>query len=82
MSQDSTAARRVLDAFDVSDENPEVIANHLKALAREVRAGFEMLTEEIKNLRRTIDQRDNNTKDEITAIKRQLERPTRKAQKK
>lgn len=38
---------KAADAFDVSDENPAVIANHLRALQREVRSGFEILGQRV-----------------------------------
>lgn len=31
----------------VSDENPAVLANHMRALQREVHAGFEMITQKL-----------------------------------
>lgn len=34
---------RPVDAFDVSDDNPEVIARHLRLLAAEMRSGFEAI---------------------------------------
>lgn len=35
------------DAFDVSDENPAMLANHMRALQGEMRSGFELLNERL-----------------------------------
>lgn len=34
-------------AFDVSDENGAMLANHMRALQREVHSGFEMITQKL-----------------------------------
>lgn len=39
-------------AFDLSDENPIFLSNLIRALTREMRAGFEMLREEIRTDRK------------------------------
>ena len=54
MSQDASSKRQYVPvtAFDVSDENPNMLANLLRALTAEVRAGFEMLREEMREERK------------------------------
>jgi hypothetical protein len=62
MSQDSTAKKpttwatddhfKPADAFDVSDENPQVIASLLRSVIAEMRSGFEMLREEMRSERK------------------------------
>lgn len=37
-------------AADVADENPIAIANHLRALQREVRSGFELITNRLETM--------------------------------
>lgn len=49
MSDDSTAKKyQPVSSFDVSDENPTVVTELLRALAREMRDGFESLREEMR----------------------------------
>lgn len=49
--KDDARERPPVTAFDVSDENPDVLANLLRAVQREMRSGFEMLREEMRHLR-------------------------------
>lgn len=68
------------DSFDVSDENPIFLSNLLRALQREMRAGFEMLREEMRHDHRI---RETN-EDRITDLEQRVaarEQPLRKARK-
>lgn len=40
--------RRRVTADDVADDNPRMIANHLRALKREMHSGFESISESLK----------------------------------
>lgn len=42
-----TGEHRPITAFDVSDENPAVLANHMRAIQREMHAGFELLAQKL-----------------------------------
>jgi hypothetical protein len=77
MSQNAQTGYQSLDAFDVSDENPEVIARQIRDLTREIRAGFEMLAQEIKTLRKLYE----STEDRVADLEQRGE-PRRKAIKK
>lgn len=57
-------------AFDVSDENPAMIANHMRALQREVRAGFEMVTQKLLTAIERLNNRYDITDDRVTALER------------
>lgn len=59
-----------LDAYDVSDENPAMIANHMRALQREVRAGFEMVTQKLLTAIERLNNRYDITDDRVTALER------------
>jgi hypothetical protein len=90
MSQDSTAKKppawvtdgfKPGDAFDVSDENPQVIAEHLRALQREMREGFDLVMSALGRITKTIEGdhvRDSDIEQRVAA----LEQPKRKASRK
>lgn len=46
---------RTITATDVADDNPRVIANHLRRLSLEMRTSFELVTERLARIAETLE---------------------------
>lgn len=57
---------------DVNDENPLMVANHLRALQREVRAGFELLGNKLLVTMERMDARQDAFDDQLLVLQRRV----------
>jgi len=59
-------------AHDVNDDNPAMVANHLRSLQREVRAGFELLGNKLLVTMERMDARQDAFDDQLTMLQRRI----------
>jgi hypothetical protein len=67
-----------VDEYELRDDNPKVLAEQMRALQREVRDGFQLVTDALNRLTKTIEGdhvRDSDIEQRVAA----LEQPKRKA---
>lgn len=54
-ARDAPSIPRTITATDVADDNPRVIANHLRRLGLEMRTNFELLAERLARIAETLE---------------------------
>jgi hypothetical protein len=70
--------RKIVDAWDVSDENPLAVANQLRALQRDVRDGFDGIGRALQALTRieerlhVVIDRQNHADTRMDAMERRI----------
>lgn len=59
-----------LTAADLADDNPTMIAGHLRTLQREVRSGFELITNKLLVAIERLDNKFSDALDRISQLER------------
>lgn len=67
-----TEKYKPVTAADVSDDNPRMIANHLRSLQSEMRSGFELITSKLLTAIERLNNRFDDVLDRVSNLERRV----------